>query len=457
MGTTAVKSSKITFLQPPPSSDGLIRPAAAAAAGAKAAAAGNSSSGKAAAAEVLGADNAGELVRQPQSKSSKKRSEPEPDAGEQQQQQQDDDDDAALLANGIDGMDTDEDAEQDELSAEPTLGQRVLELEKQQQQQGAAGQAAAAAGAAAAAAGAGDDSDPAAAAGAAVLPAGPLKADSLAVLLSQALRSSDRALLERCLSVGRERVIVSSVKRLVPMDAALLLKAAVERLQTKPSRGQQLAAWIQAVLLHHTAYLMSAPAAAPLMSSLYQIIEARLAMQRQLLSLSGRLELLLAQRGGPSDAAQGGGAAGATPAAQVGMRKLVWLEGGSGEVLYCSAFAGCGVSIRSQEQQGSAQHSRSCCHASASCSTPAHAALCCALQVVYQESDSEAEVEIVDAAGGGSSDDGEGDEFTTDDEGEDESADDMSGDGEDDASLSEGDGDADGDGMDEDSEGEEDE
>lgn len=318
MGTTAVKSSKITFLQPPPSSDGLIRPAAAAAAGAKAgggAAVGPGSSGKAAAAaEVLGADNAGELVRQPQSKSSKKRSEPEPDAGEQQQQHQQDDDDA-LLANGIDGMDTDEDEEQDELSAEPTLGQRVLELEKQQR--GVAGQAAVAA-SAAGDAGAGDEGD-AAGAGAAVLPAGPLKADSLAVLLSQALRSSDRALLERCLSVGRERVIVSSVKRLVPMDAALLLKAAVERLQTKPSRGQQLASWIQAVLLHHTAYLMSAPAAAPLMSSLYQIIEARLAMQRQLLSLSGRLELLLAQRGGPSDAAQGVGAAGAAPVAQVGM------------------------------------------------------------------------------------------------------------------------------------------
>jgi U3 small nucleolar RNA-associated protein 5 len=299
MGTTAVKSSKITFLQPPPSSDGLIRPAAAAAAtpaAAKQAAAAAGSSGKAAAAaEVLGADNAGELVQQRQSKSSKKRSEPEPDGAQQQQQDGED-----VLANGVEGMETDE---EQEASGEPTLGQRVLELEQQQrQQQGGAVQAAAAEAAA------GD------AAAAAAVPAGPLKADSLAVLLSQALRSSDRALLERCLSVGRERVITNSVKRLVPMDAVLLLKAAVERLQTKPSRGQQLAAWIQAVLLHHTAYLMSAPAAAPLMSSLYQIIEARLAMQRQMLSLAGRLELLLAQRGPEGPA---GGAAAAAPVAQV--------------------------------------------------------------------------------------------------------------------------------------------
>jgi U3 small nucleolar RNA-associated protein 5 len=268
-----------------------------------------------AAAEVLGADNAGELVQQRQSKSSKKRSEPDPDNSEQQQQQDGDDD--VLLTKGVDGtMDTDE---EQELSGEPTLGQRVLQLEKQQQQQqqqqgGPVQQAAAET----AAGDAGGTS--------AGLPAGPLKADSLAVLLSQALRSSDRALLERCLSVGRQSVIVNSVKRLVPMDAALLLKAAVERLQTKPSRGQQLAAWIQAVLLHHTAYLMSAPAAAPLMSSLYQIIEARLAMQRQLLSLSGRLELLLAQRG-PADTVGAVGVAGA-PAAQVRGVRVLHLKGG---------------------------------------------------------------------------------------------------------------------------------
>jgi U3 small nucleolar RNA-associated protein 5 len=205
MGTTAVKSSKITFLQPPPSSDGLIRPEAAAAA-AEAKSAGKSSKAAAAAgaAEVLGADNAGELVQQRQSKSSKKRGEPEPDA-EQQQQQGDD-----LLANGLDGMDTEE---EQELQGEPTLGQRVLALEKrqqqqQQQQQGGPVQAAAAEAAA------GDD---AAGGQQAALPAGPLKADSLAVLLSQALRSSDRALLERCLSVGREAVIKNTVRRLVPM------------------------------------------------------------------------------------------------------------------------------------------------------------------------------------------------------------------------------------------------
>jgi U3 small nucleolar RNA-associated protein 5 len=241
--------------------------------------------------EMLGADNAGEVVhtRMAGSKSSKKRQEPEPDgpgtaagvAGE-----------AAVEP----GAENEDEAELDEeLAAEQTLGDRVAQLEQQQQnmqqqQQGLQQQQ--------------QQqqhqehvSYQQEAAAAAAPPSGPLKADSLAVLLAQALRSSDKALLERCLAVTNERVVNNTVKRLLPLDAALLLRAGVERLQSRPSRGQQLAVWLQAVLLHHTAYLMSAPGAAPVMSCLFQIIEARLAMQRQLLSLAGRLDLLLAQPG----------------------------------------------------------------------------------------------------------------------------------------------------------------
>jgi hypothetical protein len=347
-GGGGANATSTGFLQPPPEGGALIRPGAAAARAAAVAAGGGAAlpngtaAGAAAAApEVLGADNAGELVRQrgvASSRAGSKRREPEPAADEAAAA-------AAIGANGAaavpmddEGGDDDEEGEQGEGAGEATLGQRVQQLERQQQQQqqqqsqqqsqqGALDvpqqdaqeqqqqqqqQLAGGEGAAAAAEGA----------GAAALPAGPLKADSLAVLLSQALRSGDRALLERCLAVGRERVIVNSVKRLLPMDAALLLRAAVERLQTRPRRGQQLAAWIQAVLLHHTAYLMAAPAAAPLMSSLYQIIEARLATQRALLSLSGRLELLLAQRDAAGTRAGGAGAGRAADmAAQVRVRR----------------------------------------------------------------------------------------------------------------------------------------
>lgn len=267
-------SSKVTYISPA-AADSLIK---AAADGTTATAAAMPQLAQHMDVDVLGPDNAGEAVQQriAATSNSRKRQEPDPQSPAA----------AATAANETVSLATaaavDDEIDDEVLgSGEPTLGQRVADLEQQQ-----------------AAAVHGEQHDHAAAGtSGTTLPAGPVKADSLGVLLTQALRSSDRALLEQCLGVADERVITNTVKRLVPLDAALLLRAAVERLQSRPARGQQLSAWIQAVLLHHTAYLMAAPGAAPVMSSLYQIIEARLAMQRQLLSLAGRLELLLAQSG----------------------------------------------------------------------------------------------------------------------------------------------------------------
>lgn len=127
-----------------------------------------------------------------------------------------------------------------------------------------------------------------------VAPSGPLKADSLAVLLSQALQSGDKVLLERCLAVRNDTVITKTVKRLAPTDAAVFLRVAVQRLQSAPARGEQLATWIRAILLHHTAYLSGVAGAQGTLGYLYQLIEARLASYQPLLALSGRLDLVLA-------------------------------------------------------------------------------------------------------------------------------------------------------------------
>lgn len=94
----------------------------------------------------------------------------------------------------------------------------------------------------------------------AVEAAGPSgKATSVTVLLSQALRSDDHQLLEKCFAMSNERVVKSTVQQLPPQDAARLLQVAVQRLQSSPRRGKQIATWLRALLLHHTAYLMSAP------------------------------------------------------------------------------------------------------------------------------------------------------------------------------------------------------
>ena len=122
------------------------------------------------------------------------------------------------------------------------------------------------------------------------------RADSLGVLLSQALRAEDRGMLEKCLGVSDDAVVVRTVRALQPEEAVAFLAIVVEKLQSKPQRGVQLARWIRAVLIAHASYLMSAPASRTALTALFQIIDARLATFRPLLELSGRLDLLLAQQ-----------------------------------------------------------------------------------------------------------------------------------------------------------------
>ncbi|KAI8470283.1 MAG: hypothetical protein J3K34DRAFT_521515 [Monoraphidium minutum] len=300
-------------LELPPLSEGLLLrgggDGAAAAAGGKAAARAAEKAARAAAAgggaaangplqevEMLGPDNDGDL----------------PD--------EEDEEEGVFGDAGGGGGGGASDDEEDGDGGGETLGERVAALERQQGGGGGAG--------------GGPEAADAAAAGAALLE-GPVKADSLAVLLQQALRSGDRGLLERCLGLSDARVVRNSVRRLVPMDAAALLRACVERLQSRPARGQQLAGWIRAVLLHHTAYLMAAPGAQPVLTSLYQTIEARLSMQRAVVSLAGRLDLLLAQSAAPDD---DGGPPGGAAAPRV-VYEESGSEDGGGEVEVEDAFA----------------------------------------------------------------------------------------------------------------------
>ncbi len=264
-----------------PASGGALLPSSTDAAGAastsKAALQGGKRAGAAAAANatVLGAENAGAAVRHrvaaldtadaaaAMPTSSKKRAEPEPEEPAVTPATPAAADGTASAGFGAD----DEDDEAGLADGEQTLGARVAALEEQQQRQQQAGTGATAMDLD----GAPDDEAVAAAREALDARNAPIKADSLYVLLTQALRSGDRTLMERCLHVSNDRVISNSVARLVPMDAAALLRALVERLGSKPSRGQQLAAWVRAVLLHHTAYLMAAPGVQPIMTALYQV------------------------------------------------------------------------------------------------------------------------------------------------------------------------------------------
>ena len=61
--------------------------------------------------------------------------------------------------------------------------------------------------------------------------------------------------------MGNASVVGKTIRGLAPSDAALLLSAAVQRLQSRPARGRQLSAWLRPLLLHHAGFLMAAPGA----------------------------------------------------------------------------------------------------------------------------------------------------------------------------------------------------
>ena len=63
----------------------------------------------------------------------------------------------------------------------------------------------------------------------------------------------------RCLKVTKASVVTKTVQGLAPAAALQLLSASADRLQSKPTRGQSMYTWLRPLLLHHAAYLMSAP------------------------------------------------------------------------------------------------------------------------------------------------------------------------------------------------------
>ena len=135
----------------------------------------------------------------------------------------------------------------------------------------------------------------------------PPKADSLATLLSQALVAEDRALVERCLNVSDAQTVANTVARLQPHVAVRLLAAALDRMRTKPSRGEQLARWMRTVMLHHSGFITTSAKAQQAVMELQQTVEAHVAMQRPLLSLLGRLDLLLHKQQQVPDGEDGDG------------------------------------------------------------------------------------------------------------------------------------------------------
>ncbi|KAJ7071386.1 WD40-repeat-containing domain protein [Mycena amicta] len=130
---------------------------------------------------------------------------------------------------------------------------------------------------------------------------GAVPANSLTRTLIQALHSSDTRLLETCLAHSDQTLIRNTVRRLPPQLAVPLITACVERLGrgaraanmkgggggASSQRGSTLIVWVKTVLSVHSGHLMTMPDLVARLAGLHATLSSRLALQENLLSLSG--------------------------------------------------------------------------------------------------------------------------------------------------------------------------
>lgn len=129
-------------------------------------------------------------------------------------------------------------------------------------------------------------------------PAAPTTSLSLSSSLSQALHSSDRALISSLLTTSNTSLIKSTVLRINGPNAIKLLEACVERLNERKkgtAKSRRLIEWIKWTLRFHSGYLMSIPHLVTKLSNLHSNLSFRLNSHDKLLALQGRLELVLSQ------------------------------------------------------------------------------------------------------------------------------------------------------------------
>lgn len=120
-------------------------------------------------------------------------------------------------------------------------------------------------------------------------------AGSLSTVLTQALRSSDTALLESCLHHNNSKVILATVRRLDATLAVTLLEQLASRLARRPGRSGDLGVWVRWTIVVHGGYLASLPGLVRTLSSLHNVLSTRAASLPRLLALQGRLDMVHAQ------------------------------------------------------------------------------------------------------------------------------------------------------------------
>ncbi|KAF1350158.1 Dip2/Utp12 family-domain-containing protein [Delphinella strobiligena] len=120
-------------------------------------------------------------------------------------------------------------------------------------------------------------------------------ATSLGTVLTQALRTNDKDLLESCFQTRETQSIRSTIQRLQSPLVADLLQRLAERLYKRPGRAGNLMVWVQWSLVAHGGYLAGQPQVLKKLKALSQVVKERASGLQSLMTLKGKLDMLGAQ------------------------------------------------------------------------------------------------------------------------------------------------------------------
>ncbi|KAF2139546.1 uncharacterized protein K452DRAFT_289545 [Aplosporella prunicola CBS 121167] len=120
-------------------------------------------------------------------------------------------------------------------------------------------------------------------------------ATSLGTVLTQALKTNDRELLESCFEMNDLDSVRSTIERLPSTLVANLLRRLAERLHKRPGRAGNIMVWIQWALVSHGGYLAGRQDIMRELGSLNRVIKERASGLQPLLTLKGKLDMLSAQ------------------------------------------------------------------------------------------------------------------------------------------------------------------
>ncbi|KAJ7962894.1 WD repeat-containing protein 43 [Quillaja saponaria] len=120
----------------------------------------------------------------------------------------------------------------------------------------------------------------------------PPSADSVHVLLKQALHADDRVLLLDCLYTQEEKVIAKSISQLSPSNVLKLLHSLISIIQTRGAILACVLPWLKCLLLQHASGIMSQDSSLQALNSLYQLIDSRVSTFQSAIQLSSCLDVL---------------------------------------------------------------------------------------------------------------------------------------------------------------------